>query len=117
VRSNGAEPVSVAMEVAGLTQRLVTLAPIQEVSATQERAEDSATHADTDTQMTIAQPADPEKLPDAQPADSADPHEVRSAPQFHCMQLTPLMLENGQHTCLVMGLLFRFMHIRCSLAA
>ena len=117
MRNDGAEPVSAAMEVAGLTRRLVALAPIQEVSATQERAEDSATHADTDTEMTTAQAADPEKLPDAEPADSADPHEVQFAPQFHCMQLAPLVLENGPHACLMMGVLFRLVHIRCSLAA
>lgn len=77
------------MGVAGLPQRLVALAPIQEVSATQERAEDTATHADTDTEMTTAQAADPEKLPDDKPDDSADLHKVKSAPHFYCMQLAP----------------------------
>lgn len=105
MHGDGAEPVSAAVEIANLTQSFVALAPIPEVSATQERAEDGAMHADADTEMTSAQAADSEKLPDAEPTDGADVHKVHLAPQ--CMHALGALsrLERRQRAYLLAGVL------------
>jgi hypothetical protein len=116
MHGDGAELVSAAVGVADLTQSFVALAPIPEVSATQERAEDGAMHADADTEMMTAQAADSEKLPDAEPADGADVHKVHLTPR--CMHALGALscLERRQHACLMAGVLLadaRQVHCGC----